>query len=244
MAGRKSKQMSVTIVPPGVLSTLAAAAAADTTTSFITEEEVANLTDDHTHCLVCYSDLVTLRGKTPCDHNDICGVCHLRLRHLHDDKKCPICKTTNATVIVDDKSGGKKFSDYPMWGDEIGSNFTFRQDVGMFFTTHYYQSEILPLFGHTCHTCDFDPAVAIIPAPAATDVKSNNNRQKKPPTPLRALQDHLRATHRLAMCQLCIDHKRDVVARLKRHTLPNKPCRMFCKHPSHRSTMPRPPSKK
>jgi hypothetical protein len=174
----------------------------------ISEAEVAALSDDHTHCLVCYSDL-TVRGKTPCQHDDICGVCHLRLRHLHGDKKCPICKATNEAIIVD-SDAKKRFSDYPMWGDEIGAGFLHRQDVGMFFETDYYGTEILPLFGHSCHECDFPTTTG-----GENEAAASGNKKLGP---LRLLQDHLRTKHRLTVCQLCVDHKRDFVSRLPRLT--------------------------
>lgn len=166
----------------------------------LSEADVAALSDDHKHCLVCYSDL-TLRGKTSCDHNDICGVCHLRLRFLHADKKCPICKTVNETVIVD-ADAEKKFSEYPMWGNEIGAGFVHREDVGMFFESNYYYADVLPLFGYSCTECPF-----------SSEIESG-----KKTTPLRSLQDHLRTQHRLALCQLCVDNKRDFVSCLARMT--------------------------
>ena len=187
------------------------------------EHDHADLMNDHNHCLVCYSEL-TVRGKTPCDHNDICGVCHLRLRHLHNDKNCPICKATNETIIVDDAADTKRFDDYPLWGNELGAAYVFRESVGMFFPATYYQTDILPLFGYPCTKCDYDPAM---------DLKSSNsndendgaepsnatvNNQKAQTSPLRLLQDHLRTKHRLAMCQLCVDNQRDFIARLPRMT--------------------------
>ena len=168
----------------------------------VSQVEVASLSDDNTHCLVCFSDL-TIRGKTPCDHNDICGACHLRLRYLHGDKKCPICKASNDAIIVD-SNAAKRFQDYPMWGDEIGAGFFHRSDVGMFFESGYYDEEILPLFDLNCNHCDF-----------RTDNTSGSGKKNKR---IRNLQDHLRSQHRLALCQLCVDHKRDFVSRLPRMT--------------------------
>ena len=91
----------------------------------------------HTVCLVCYSsDLPSHRTILPCGHDDICGPCHLRLRYLHSDRKCPVCKATHDKVIVDkdppreDSEEGKgdgldeeththkPFESYEMWGDE------------------------------------------------------------------------------------------------------------------------------
>ena len=119
----------------------------------LTDGEIVTLSEGHQHCLVCYSDL-TVRGKLDCGHDDICGVCHLRMRFLHDDKKCPICKQENDKVIVDEDPQ-KKFRDYPQWGDEIGAGFMYRADVGMFFQQDYYDQEIVPLFAYACNKCDF-----------------------------------------------------------------------------------------
>ena len=192
----------------------------------LSETEVAVLSEDHTHCLVCYSDL-KYRGKTPCDHDDICGVCHLRLRFLHDDKKCPICKTENDSIIVD-TDPTKSNRDYPRWGDDIGGEFVHRKDVGMFFQTDYYEEEILPLFACACNVCDFPNGEN-----SAGDGGGGNHnnedmqqqqqqqqqqksKKNQKQTPIKALDDHLRVKHRLALCKLCVDHKRDFVARLPR----------------------------
>ena len=207
----------------------------------LTANEVDQLTDHHTHCLVCYSDLSTTRGKTPCEHDDICGICHLRLRHLHGNRDCPICKTTNDVIIVDDDTPEKKFTQYPMWGNDIGPGFTFREDVGMFFPLAYYQTEILPLFGYSCQVCDYQPleqqqqhqqqeqqndgeeptpttTTTTTATTTATATPQPSGNHHKPKSALRLLQDHIRTKHRLALCSLCLENKRDFVARLPRMT--------------------------
>ena len=165
------------------------------------------------HCLVCYSDL-THTAVTSCQHNEICGVCHLRLRHLHKDRRCPICKTTQEKIVVDKAPGKPRFQDYPIWGNELGASFVFREDCGMFFEVEYYHQVIEPLFGYHCTVpkCTYDGTT---PDP---NINNNNNNNKPPPTALRALQDHLRQQHRLALCNLCVTHQRDFVARLRRFT--------------------------
>ena len=148
------------------------------------DDEHADFKNDHNHCLVCYSEL-TVRGKTPCDHNDICGVCHLRLRHLHNDKNCPICKSTNETIIVDDAADAKRFDEYPLWGNELGAAYIFRESVGMFFPTTYYQTDILPLFGRHPHAlsnlqaaCCIMGLVAPFPKNFVTKKCTISDRQK------------------------------------------------------------------
>ena len=57
------------------------------------------------HCLICYTPFVEKStcavGITPCGHNEICAPCHLRLRQLHQDYSCPICKASNELIVVD-----------------------------------------------------------------------------------------------------------------------------------------------
>ncbi|KAL3941477.1 MAG: hypothetical protein SGBAC_004165 [Bacillariaceae sp.] len=152
------------------------------------------------NCLICFQEL-SFRGKTPCNHNDICGRCHLRMRQLHDDNKCPICKTPNETMIVD-RDPTKPYDDYPIWGDELGAGFIYREDVGMHFESTYYNEEIQPLFGYGCKVCDF--------------TADEGPSSKK--APLKILQEHLRKDHRMALCNLCVDNKRDFVTSLPRFT--------------------------
>lgn len=190
--------------------TASSSIAADPRRSSLTDEEVVALSDGHQHCLVCYGDL-THRGKLPCGHDDICGVCHLRLRFLHDDRRCPICKQqSDGAAIVVDEDPARTFADYPRWGDDIGAGFVYREDVGMFFRGAYYEQTVAPLFAFACHRCDFRADEA-----AATAAPGAGNRRT---TPQRLLEDHLRTAHRLSLCHLCIDHKRDFVSRLPRMT--------------------------
>ena len=181
--------------------------------------------DAERHCLVCYDDLA-YATKAPCSHNEICGVCQLRIRFLHHDKKCPICKTENNQVIVDQnkdaESHAKTFEDYPIWGDNLGADFQYQENVGMFFRREYYETEIQPLFGYHCTepNCDYDGKIPDKTPQSDQQQQQgqNNNKSKNPPTPIRGLQDHLRVKHRLALCNLCVDHQRDFVARLPRLT--------------------------
>lgn len=177
------------------------------------------------HCLVCYS-VLSYTGIVPCGHNHVCGTCHLRLRHLHSDKKCPMCKVENEQLIVDELSLNKEFDDYPMWGNELGAGFVHRSDVGMFFPTEYYEREILPLFSYDCNepNCKFNGATPDVNIYQQAQEKMGKQQQRKkntPVTPLRGLQDHLRNKHRLTLCQLCVDHRRDFVHLLPRFT-PNQ----------------------
>ena len=58
-------------------------------------------------CLVCYSHL-EYPTLTPCGHDEVCGTCHLRLRFLHGDKKCPMCKSLNEQLICDYSADEKR----------------------------------------------------------------------------------------------------------------------------------------
>ena len=119
---------------------------------------MSSLTSSSTKtCLICYRDnLHEHRAIVPCGHNDVCATCHLRLRFLLNDKKCPICKTLNDRIIVDadeisgDSMAHKEYSQYEAWGDDLGSNFTYRSNVQMFFHIEYYDKNVEPLFSLKC----------------------------------------------------------------------------------------------
>ncbi|KAL7489215.1 hypothetical protein ACHAW6_014785 [Cyclotella cf. meneghiniana] len=190
---------------------------------------------DHQHCLVCYSSqLKKHRALSPCGHDDICAPCTLRLRYLHNDLKCAVCKTTNEAVIVTDREG-VKYADFNSWGDDLGGGYVFRDECGMHFPKDYYQSVVLPLFGFQCGMpgCDFDESEVfvtegeekggdddtnIIGGDANKKKKAPSRQVKKRLTNLDALKNHLRTTHGMTLCDLCITNKRDFVSKLGRFT--------------------------
>jgi len=180
-------------------------------------EEIHDLVDDtneehpeHHHCLVCYSPtLHKNRAITPCNHNSICASCHIRLRSLLNDKRCPVCKATNETLIVDadpdpNVNEHKQFDQYQRWGDDIGPNHIYRDDVQMFFPVNYYHLHVAPLFNLKCYIkgCNYG--------------QNDGNG-----TTLKGLNHHLAAAHSLSLCMLCVDNKRDFISRLPRFT-PNQ----------------------
>lgn len=137
---------------------------------------LAERDDEIHHCLVCYADLAFVT-VTDCGHNEICGVCYLRLRMLHHDKKCPICKTEQGQVIVDQASTAKtQFRDYPVWGNDLGPDFVYEEDVAMFIRRAYYEIHIQPLFRYACQVarCSFDAATA---ATATNTVATTSGRR-------------------------------------------------------------------
>ncbi|GKY90506.1 hypothetical protein MPSEU_000024300 [Mayamaea pseudoterrestris] len=182
------------------------------------------------HCLVCYSDLI-YTSIMPCNHNEICPVCVLRLRFLHHDNKCPICKAEHEQVIVDAQDSSKAFDEYQIWGNELGNDFVYKPNVGMFFPVDYLHKEIQPLLRFPCNHrgCSFDGSLIVsMNANRSQSSFADEEKQKQSAAAssnivsakkaLRALQDHLRVSHRLVLCNLCTEHPRDFVSRLQRFT--------------------------
>jgi hypothetical protein len=190
------------------------------------EEEEEELDEglEHHHCLVCYSPtLHTSRGITPCNHDTICASCHLRLRSLLNDKRCPICKTENNTIIIDTDPDPtvhqhKKFQEYERWGDDLGPNFVYRDDVQMFFPTGYYYKQVLPLFSLKCNVrnCNYGKESATTASSPNNDNHIGNSSGKH--VTLKGLNHHLAAAHSMSLCQLCVENKRDFISQLPRFT--------------------------
>jgi hypothetical protein len=125
------------------------------------------------------------------------------------DTKCPICKAPNEQIIVDADldptiDEHKKFEQYERWGDELGSGYIYRDDVGMFFQSSYFYKNVLPLFSLACNMmgCLFD-----------------NGEGTGASGTLGALKKHLK-THSpvLSLCDLCIEYKRNFISQLPRYT--------------------------
>lgn len=197
----------------------------------------------HAHCIICYTTKLHLRRTiTPCGHDDICWACHLQLRYLHSDKKCPVCKTTNETLIVDrdspdvleiDPNDGstvhhKRFEQYQLWGNDLGGGYVYRDDVGMHFPKSEYEQNVVPLLGYACGMpgCSFSNSGASYVNERDKDnknAKAGDNggagrTQKKRLTGIKALKTHLRTEHGYTLCDLCVENKRDFVSKLQRYT--------------------------
>jgi E3 ubiquitin-protein ligase ZNF598 len=96
----------------------------------------------------------------------------------------------------------KAFADYPIWGDDLGSDFQHVAEGRIFFPQDYYQTTVQSLLGVYCTfpNCSFGP--------------TNPPVHRTVPQ----LQNHLRQQHRLTLCMVCVDHQRDFVAKLPRYS--------------------------
>mmetsp|Transcript_37186 Transcript_37186/g.60672 ORF Transcript_37186/g.60672 Transcript_37186/m.60672 type:complete len:890 (+) Transcript_37186:59-2728(+) len=173
--------------------------------------------------------------------------CHLQMRFLHSDIKCPVCKASNETLIVDtdnltvevaDANDGaivhhKQFDQYQLWGNDLGGGFVFREDVGMHFPNKLYEEYVVPLLGYGCGlpNCEFtNVSDSYINEKDMKETGAIDNKKKQPPagqcqrvvkkrlTGLKALKTHLRIDHGYAICDLCVTNKRDFVSKISRYT--------------------------
>jgi len=98
-------------------------------------------------CLLCCESITSLPASLPssslplgtclpCSHDNICGNCHLRLRYLHKDFKCPQCKVENERVVVG--GTGCVYEDFAVWGDDLGAEFFWHEESRMFWPKAYF----------------------------------------------------------------------------------------------------------
>ena len=249
LGGKKVRANSINLSPLKADEQIDHISPVGTITSPATKTDDASQRAQHAYCLICYSSkLHTRRTISPCGHDDICWACHLQMRYLHNDNKCPVCKTTNDMLIVDEDSDKviekdaddgrlvhhKRYEEYSIWGIEL-PGFTYRDDVGMFFPNNIYELYVIPLLGYGCGlpNCEFsneDTSLYINEKDICKEVGDGgeNNNKKKPNasgrevkkrlTGLKALKAHLRIDHGYALCDLCVDNKRDFVSKLVRYT--------------------------
>ncbi|GMH89499.1 hypothetical protein TrST_g11339 [Triparma strigata] len=207
-------------------------------------------------CILCCETLVSLppslpssplplKTSLPCSHDNICSTCHLRLRYLHKDYKCPQCKITNEKIIVNTTADpDTTYGDYTVWGNDLGAEYYWHDDSSMFFPKAYFHAVVSDLFSLRCNVltrvrggggkeqrCMYAPpaiedrAEALsrrsqnptsTPTPTVTDVDSYT--QKSPPPSIKPLLSHIKAAHGLTFCVLCFVNKRGYLSMLPRYT--------------------------
>ena len=143
---------------------------------------------DHEHldrCIVCtnsFSDAVR-SCVVRCEHNNVCGVCYLRLRSLQRNFSCPSCKTELDTVICAEQAGSQ-YTEFSFWGEfDLGPIYLYDEKARMFFPRAYFKSHIENLRTIKCNVCH---------------VAKRDTTQ---------LMKHVKKDHDLRMCALCVEHK-------------------------------------
>ena len=163
-------------------------------------------------CLICCEDFSTQRPScvTSCGHDDICGICFLRIRTLSRDRSCPTCKGNLEHVICLEYKGGSKtkdtnggsrllkWHDFEVWGDTCGSNHVLDARSGIFFTPNFLRHHVDNLWGFKCQV------------PKCGAVKRD----------VKALKTHYQAEHQMLMCNLCIENKQVFPSEQKVYTQP------------------------
>ncbi|KAL3807636.1 hypothetical protein ACHAXA_004411 [Cyclostephanos tholiformis] len=210
----------------------------DDDTSIANDATIAAIASSttHDHCLICYSsNLVRRRAFAPCGHDDVCWTCHLQMRYLHADRKCPVCKSDNDALIVidvDDARSIEKYSDYPTWGDEVvgPQKYVLREDVGMHFPSDLYHGEVSALLGYGCGMphCEYNDIGDMYVIDADGGGGGGGGRRQGQQRRSAEREDggeeegdeesHLRIEHGYALCDLCVENKRDFASRLCRYT--------------------------
>ncbi len=95
---------------------------------------------------------------------------------------CPTCKSDLDRVICT-KESNLSFSDFNIWGDSIGPDFTYDERAQIFFPNEYYKKKVQMLWLCKCNIC--------------SQVKRD----------LKGLKTHVKLEHNLDMCALCLEHR-------------------------------------
>ena len=96
---------------------------------------------ESTDCLVCafpFDSSTRLHTYGVCGHLGVCSICYLRMRAIQRQFTCPTCKTELERVICT-KEDHVNFTDFNIWGDSIGPDFTYVSQT----------SSLMPTLHHT-----------------------------------------------------------------------------------------------
>lgn len=135
--------------------------------------------DGSTLCIIC-TDPVVIGATGECNHMT-CHVCSLRLRALYKNNKCALCKT-ELTIVIFTKNLDAKY-------ESIDSNQLVARDepLGIGFTTDEISKLSLSLLHFNC------------PFRGCATACANGYPE---------LKQHVRDTHGMQMCDICIANKK------------------------------------
>eukprot|EP01121_Diplochlamys_sp_Union-15-3_P000412 TRINITY_DN10385_c0_g1_i1.p1 TRINITY_DN10385_c0_g1~~TRINITY_DN10385_c0_g1_i1.p1 ORF type:complete len:644 (-),score=90.24 TRINITY_DN10385_c0_g1_i1:93-1952(-) len=123
-----------------------------------------------------------------CNHRDLCDICCLRMRVLFKDKKCCICKETLDEVIFT-KEASKPFEDFKK------DILQFDRNNGVYFEDPQHRQQIDKYWDLQCPKCSAPPF---------------HSRGK--------LQDHVKNSHNLYYCSLCLHNRKVFLFEQKLYT--------------------------
>lgn len=161
-------------------------------------------------CAVCFSkmDLVSV-GE--CGHRVCCATCAFRLRELHCDEKCVICKTALPKLFIVPQADSRTFQD--LCKPALATSLVQDQATSIYLTWPECEKFKLEMDGMRRIEC--------------CGVVYPNAGQ---------LGRHLETSHKHKLCQLCLDHRglffqehpRLTLAQLAQHVKREHPSCKFC----------------
>ena len=140
---------------------------------------------DVSECLICAFQIdgkQRLFGYGICGHKGICSICFLRIRSLQRSFSCPSCKT-NLDKIICSENPSLEYSEFSLWGDSIGPDFTYDERGQMIFPNEYYKSQVASLWLCKCTICQ---------------------QQRRD---MKGLRTHIKMDHNLEVCSLCLENR-------------------------------------
>ncbi|KAI9094698.1 hypothetical protein DFS34DRAFT_696181 [Phlyctochytrium arcticum] len=141
-------------------------------------------------CFIC-ADAINWYAVGECNHT-VCHLCSLRLRALYKQRTCAYCKTELSAVVYT-QDGSKTFQDF-----DLKTMRFFDKRLGIFFDDPEIYEDVMILLRFNCPDANCDTACQ---------------------DGWKELKDHVRKTHHMLMCELCVRHKKLFT---HEHTLYNK----------------------
>ncbi|KAJ8899018.1 hypothetical protein K2173_008841 [Erythroxylum novogranatense] len=160
------------------------------------------------HCAVC-ADALEWVAYGACGHREVCSTCVARLRFICDDRRCCICKTTNAVVFITKALGDytRMISDFTTLPSEpregrVGP-YWYHEDTQAFFDDVDHYRMIKAMCRLSCSVCD------------KMEEENEGSKRRTRFRSIEQLKGHLFHRHKLHMCSLCLEGRKVFICEQK-----------------------------
>ncbi|KAK6242921.1 hypothetical protein QUC31_009330 [Theobroma cacao] len=160
-------------------------------------------------CAVC-ADTLEWVAYGPCGHREVCSTCIIRLRFICDDCRCCLCKSELKTIFITKAMGDftKVINDFsafaadPIEG-QVGP-YWYHEGTQAYIDDLDHYKMIKAMCRLSCTVCD-----------KKDEQRNTGSKRRAEFKNIEHLKSHLLNRHRLLMCSLCLEGRKELETMLE-----------------------------